>query len=319
MKVSVIIPCYNVEKHVEKAVTSALDQTYSDIEIICINDGSTDKTLEVLEKLKAKKGGGFTILNQENKGASAARNKGIENAKGGYFQFLDGDDYLLDNKIKVQMQLAKKTNYPSIIVGGCKAYDEDNNFLFDRKYKKQETNSIWLMLLQTNLGNTCSNLFKSDYFNQGGRWDINMKSSQDYNMMFDMLKFTNRIVFDDQLNTILVRRTSDSISHINVRENWIRHIKLRERILSYIKAEKINVPIQKAHQIVFDAIRIFYRYDKELAYSAFVNIIPKGFTPQVSSTTGKMYVFLYKLLGFKKTEFFKSLFRRVRQQKISYG
>lgn len=300
-------------------MTSAFEQTYKNIEVICINDGSTDGTLLALNDLKAEIKGDLIVLNQENQGASAARNIGLEIAKGDYIQFLDGDDYLLENKIQVQMDIALQNNQPDIIVGGCKAYDEDDKFLFDRKYKEQASNNIWLMLLKTDLGNTCANLFKSEYFKNGGKWDTSKKSSQDYNMMFDMLKSPRTISFDDQLNTILVRRTSDSISHVNVRENWIRHLELRIRILSHLEDKKNEVPLQEAYQIVFDAIRILYQHDKDLAYEYYQKIIPKKFSLKVSVTSGRAYVFIFKLLGFRKAEKLKSIFRRVRHQKVTYG
>lgn len=108
-KVSIIIPCYNVEKFIEKTLESAINQTLKDIEIIVINDGSTDNTLSIIEKY-AIKDERIKIVNQKNKGLSASRNVGIRLAKGEYIQHLDGDDWLEAETCEFAYNYAKKFN-----------------------------------------------------------------------------------------------------------------------------------------------------------------------------------------------------------------
>ncbi len=112
-KVSVIIPVYNVEKYLSKCLDSVINQTLKDIEIICIDDGSTDNSLSILEEY-AKKDKRIKIIKQKNLGAGAARNKGLEVAKGDYLSFLDSDDFfeldmlekLYDNAININSDIA---------------------------------------------------------------------------------------------------------------------------------------------------------------------------------------------------------------------
>jgi len=92
-KFSIIIPVYNVEKYLSDCMNSLINQTYGDIEIICVNDGSEDNSLGILESF-AQNDGRIKIINQENKGVSAARNTGLENATGEYVLFVDSDDWL---------------------------------------------------------------------------------------------------------------------------------------------------------------------------------------------------------------------------------
>jgi len=94
VKVSVIIPVYNGEKYIEECICSVLRQSLNDIEVICIDDGSTDSSLKIMKKL-AEKDKRIVIFEQENQGQGAARNKGIEVAKGEYVFFLDSDDLLV--------------------------------------------------------------------------------------------------------------------------------------------------------------------------------------------------------------------------------
>lgn len=93
VRISVIVPVYNVERYLEECLNHIVKQTFRDIEIICINDGSTDNSPSILNQF-AEKDSRIIIVNQKNQGLGAARNKGIELAKGDYIYFMDGDDYL---------------------------------------------------------------------------------------------------------------------------------------------------------------------------------------------------------------------------------
>uniref|UniRef100_UPI003864C4B3 glycosyltransferase family 2 protein n=1 Tax=Methanobrevibacter sp. TaxID=66852 RepID=UPI003864C4B3 len=91
--VSVIIPVYNVEKYLKECLDSVCNQTLANIEIICVNDGSTDNSLAILNEY-AQKDGRIKIISQENQGLGAARNRGLEDASADYVYFLDSDDYI---------------------------------------------------------------------------------------------------------------------------------------------------------------------------------------------------------------------------------
>lgn len=92
-KVSIIVPVYNTDKYITKCMDSILNQTFKNIEIICINDGSTDDSLRILRGYE-KKYPFIKIISQKNKGLSASRNVGLDNVSGKYVYFLDSDDFL---------------------------------------------------------------------------------------------------------------------------------------------------------------------------------------------------------------------------------
>lgn len=92
MKVSVIIPCYNCEDYVADTLNSLKQQSYKDFEIICVNDGSSDNTLQLLNNWKINSGLNMTIVDQSNHGVSHARNVGVERSQGSYIMFCDSDD-----------------------------------------------------------------------------------------------------------------------------------------------------------------------------------------------------------------------------------
>ena len=93
-KVSVIVPFYNVEGYIEKCLDTLVNQTLEDIEIIIVNDGSTDNSKEIIEKYKKQYNDKIIYLEKQNGGLSDARNYGIPYAKGEYIAFLDSDDYV---------------------------------------------------------------------------------------------------------------------------------------------------------------------------------------------------------------------------------
>ena len=106
--ISVIIPFYNSEKHLKKCVDSVTSQTYSDLEIILVNDGSYDGSRKIAEKL-AKKDGRIRILDIENSGVSVARNTGLSQSTGSFVMFADSDDMLNVNIIQRMMKVMKET------------------------------------------------------------------------------------------------------------------------------------------------------------------------------------------------------------------
>lgn len=109
VKVSVIIPVYNTEKYLGDCLNSVCNQTLSNIEIICINDGSTDNCKNILEQY-ALRDSRIKIIHQENKGLSYSRNQGLEVAKGEFIQFVDSDDMLVENALEYAVDVAERNN-----------------------------------------------------------------------------------------------------------------------------------------------------------------------------------------------------------------
>lgn len=121
--ISIIIPCYNIEVFVSNAVNSVLNQTNQSWEIILINDGSTDNTLQELTKL-AEKDSRIKLIDKENGGLSSARNAGLEAAQGEYVLFLDGDDWLHSDSLEVLYNKAKNEDL-DILIGDTLFYYSD--------------------------------------------------------------------------------------------------------------------------------------------------------------------------------------------------
>lgn len=113
MKISIVIPLYNKEKHIRDTLKCIFEQTYQDFEIIIVNDGSSDRSLEIVSTVKDAR---IRVISQENKGAAAARNKGVEIASSDYVAFMDADDRWKKNYLESMIDLIR--SYPDAAIYG---------------------------------------------------------------------------------------------------------------------------------------------------------------------------------------------------------
>lgn len=171
VKVSVILPIYNVAPYLDEAFQSLLTQTLSDIEIIAVNDGSTDNSQELIDYY-AKKDSRILTLQQENQGLSGARNTALLHATGEYIYMMDSDDVLSNrDALKISYEYAKRHNADFIFFDGVRFSDEDhhlisdirrthlveNNKKYDGEYllnlmldKETHNSAVWLLLINHN-------------------------------------------------------------------------------------------------------------------------------------------------------------------------
>lgn len=308
MKVSVIIPCYNAESHLNDTLQSVLDQTHEDIEIVCIDDGSTDKTSLVLKIFKKNNPNRVKIITQLNNGACSARNLGLKYSRGEFIQFLDADDKLLPNKIKNQIEIIKKCRC-DIVIGSYKRINSSGKEIFSRVYSyENQMENLWDALIKSNLGITSSNLFKKSLFDNKISWNENYVSSQEYRLMFDLLKLEPIVCFDELENTLILNREG-SISNTNICSNLVTFIKLRIEIIKFLKQQKIKLN-NSYYQLLYEKIRELYIYDSGLALKFFSLYIPVGFKPVESIATSKKHLFFKNIFGFRLTQKLSMLLKK---------
>ncbi len=174
-KVSVIIPLYNQKLYVSEAINSIISQTYENIEIIVVNDGSTDCPEKVLEQFKGK----ITVINQKNSGLSGARNAGILKSKGEYIQFLDADDLLFPEKISRQINeiIDNKGVIPYCEI---EVLNDNDGIISTRTtddYKDIYSN--YYLFWEPYPTPIHSLLFDRDIFNEFGFFDEDLKANED--------------------------------------------------------------------------------------------------------------------------------------------
>ncbi|OWT33487.1 glycosyltransferase [Methanobrevibacter sp. 87.7] len=137
VKVSVVIPVYNVEDFLGECLDSIINQTLNDIEIICVNDGSKDKSLEILNEY-ANKDNRITVISQKNGGHAAATNRGMELAKGKYLYLMDSDDILDLTALEKTYNLAEEKNADLVIFQAINYYMDKDEYVKAENYSMNE-------------------------------------------------------------------------------------------------------------------------------------------------------------------------------------
>lgn len=128
IKISIIIPVYNVEKYINKCLDSILNQTLTDIEIIIINDGSNDKSLEICKQY-SEKDSRIILIDKKNEGVSVARNKGIEVSKGEYILFVDSDDWIDENSCEIMYKEIQKNKADLFFCNHVREYGTTRDYI----------------------------------------------------------------------------------------------------------------------------------------------------------------------------------------------
>ena len=136
--VSVIVPCYNVATYIEQCLLSIFGQTYPNIEILAVDDGSPDNTPAILDQL-ARKHSQLKVIHQSNAGVSAARNTGLQHATGKYVMFVDGDDFLASDAVSYVMELVRQTEAEFCLSTDC----------YTKKHERQITHQTVSALTST--------------------------------------------------------------------------------------------------------------------------------------------------------------------------
>ena len=244
IKVSIIVPVYNVEKYLEECIDSLVKQTLQEIEIICINDGSTDKSNEILNDYKSKDSR-IIIIDQDNMGQGTARNRGIEYAHGKYIQFLDSDDFLEQNCCEKLYNIMEQyevdiacfqfyINYESNL-----EQEENDITYYSQKYKGLY--EIKYDMLQSLDCNCWNKIFKRSFIN-----DFNIRFPEgvhfEDNVFFWYYMTSAKYIYfiDDKLMTYRRRSNSFMSDIYNYKfKNIDDFISAKELIYKYISASNI--------------------------------------------------------------------------------
>lgn len=193
-KISIIVPVYNVEKYLERCVKSILNQTYKDLEIILVNDGSTDLSGAICDRF-ALIDQRIHVIHKSNGGLSDARNVGLENAKGEYISFIDSDDFIHVGFCEALLSLAIEHNADIVQCEFQKVYESELGE-FDKKthcsLKTEEIISV------NNIG-ALKNLFNENYLNTVVVWNKLYKRD-----LFNNVRFPKGKIHEDEFTTYKV-------------------------------------------------------------------------------------------------------------------
>lgn len=222
-KFSVIIPVYNAEKYINQCISSLLNQEYTDYELILVNDCSTDRSLEVCEEFQ-KKYSNVVIINQlQNKGVSAARNRGIEAASGEYILFVDSDDFVANNYFQTLHDLTKEYNVELISFGHydyiVDATGKTETKISGMNYAMSSNDTApWNKLFfKTFFASPWNKLFlKKTLFHYNIRFDENCVCYEDYLFNMEYCKHITTFITTDK--ALYYYRQVININHVSKRK-----------------------------------------------------------------------------------------------------
>lgn len=238
--ISVVIPAYNAEQTILATINSVFEQTFSDFEIIVINDGSKDKTLEVLQSIKDER---LKIFSYENSGVSAARNRGIAHATGDFISFLDADDLWTPDKLELQLAALKAHPEAGVAYSWIYSINEKDELLkpFDPVYE----GNVYADLLKANFLTSGSNpLVTKTAINSVGEFDEKLSGGEDWDYWLRLANKWHFVVVPKY--QILYRRStsSNSFKLYNMRKTTLdtldKAMKVAPPELQYLKQEGLS-------------------------------------------------------------------------------
>lgn len=261
-KISVIIPVYNVEEYLRKCLDSVINQTYKNLEIICIDDGSPDNCGAILDEY-AKKDNRIIVVHQENAGVSSARNRGLDIAKGEYIAFVDSDDWLEPECYEFSVKEFEKDSDIDLVSWGVNVIDEKNietlkyNHLVNwYKYpfsgkklsseyiKNRLTGALWRLL------------FKGSIIKNNNIKFADLKLGEDLLFVIEYLLFVQYIYFSDNYLYNYILRQDSAMDKFHPEKNALfaisSFLSCTKEFINFCKKE--NIHIQGESKCLFNRI-----------------------------------------------------------------
>lgn len=304
MSASVVIPCYNVEKYIYECLDSVKLQGECVDEIFCVDNNSSDNTINVIVKWgENNPEQNITLLKETKPGACAARNKPLDLIRSEWIQFLDADDLLLEDKISLQI---KGSNGSDLVYDSFVKRGPDNN---DTVIIPNI--DVALGIMESNLGNTCSNLWRTEAIKDIGGWSENQTSSQEYDMLSRLYQEGFSFQMQDNCKTVIRERVSGQISQGNQKLIWENYTNLRVSFFeNVIQPHKDIALIKKSLTIIFGATQILYQYNPNLAVEIHDTVLkPNHFIPKATTLKIRFYVFTYRIFGYRFAECLRAMLR----------
>ena len=226
-RVSVIIPCYNRQDFIKETIDSVINQTYVNIEIIAVDDGSSDGTRSIIDTYRNQ----ITILEHPgriNKGQSAAINLGLKHCTGEYVAILDSDDVFCPEKIEKQVRILDSMPEIGIVYGNGFYINERSEKLYEIfPDSHKETNDPVRMLLECYFNIPSNSLVRKSVYDRTGGYDESMRSSQDHDMGIRIMEVTRAYYINDIL--WYYRRHGDSQSGRHAMRRWQTGFRILEK------------------------------------------------------------------------------------------
>jgi glycosyltransferase involved in cell wall biosynthesis len=312
--VSILIPCFNAEEWVAEAISSALAQTWPNKEVIVIDDGSTDRSLEIIRSF----GDRIHFEVTENRGANVARNRLLELARGEWLQYLDADDYLLETKIADQLASVGDGDNPDIIYSPMTIEPWREGRAGERVILPVPTQDPWLLLARWQMPGTHAVLMRRSAILDVGGWKPDQPCCQEYELFLRLLIVGKRFVYRPQQGAIYRYWSTNTVSHRNPLRTIVNLLAIIDAAEHHL--EEIGT-IDRVHREAFafqriETARTLYQLDRSAAMelAAKAGRIHPMHTLPLAPCFPMAYRLLYHTLGFKVAEMVAGMARTGRRR-----
>ncbi len=266
--ISVILPVYNGEKTIRETIESILKQTFSDFELIVINDGSKDSTVEIVSSFPDPR---IKLFSYPNAGQPASRNRGISRAEGEYISFIDADDLWTPDKLEAQFKALQNNPQAAVAYSWTNMIDESGKFLREGAYLSYEGDVLTELLLSNFLENGSNPLIRASALREVGNFDESLSNAHDWDMW---LRLAARYHFVAVSSIQILYRVSSTSMSSNVLGMQKSSLRVIER--AYAQApESIQhfkrISLANSHKyLIFKALEGFPNPKKGLAAAWFL-------------------------------------------------
>ena len=278
--VSIIIPSYNHSKYITETIESILGQTYDNFELIVIDDGSQDNSIEIIEKLRLNNK--FIFIKRENKGLCETLNEGINLSRGKYIAICASDDIYLKDKIKLQVDFLETNPNYALCYGKIISFDNDGNqkFINSKKYK---SGKLFLDLIKTNFVPAVTQMYRKDIFDNIGGFDKDLWI-EDWDMLL-RISYSYEIGFLDKYLAMYRNHGENMSGGKNIRKMYENELKILNKwkdteayskVINFWEekwfSELSRIDKEEARKYLFSALKKFY---KRRTFKALSNYILK--------------------------------------------
>jgi glycosyltransferase involved in cell wall biosynthesis len=324
--VSVIIPAYNSERWINTALNSVLAQSYPELEIIVVDDGSCDRTAEIAEHILNEFPGSWKVLRQANEGVSAARNRGWHAAHGSWIQFLDSDDALAPDKIKLQMIVAVKSLPETAVVYSSwqrVALEVDRLLPIEETQTPQvEGKTPASLTLMRNTIPMGSILVRREWLESSQGFDEKMFVNEDLEILVRIAAAGGGFRFVASSEPLLLWRMfperprwGDESARYRLKDVAKTWLEIVDRSASNRRIENCGLSDEDREALIADCtnyLRLLYRHDRGTFhdYHALLRRLVPGFAPRKP-----LYLWLIaKCLGYERAEAVAEIIRPIKQR-----
>lgn len=320
--VSILIPCHNAEAWIDQAVQSALDQTWPHCEVIIIDDGSTDRSREILSRRTSA----ATVVLRENRGGNPTRNELLRMARGEWIQYLDADDYLFPDKVERQMEsmgrqpAADMVYSPQVIEHhqGGKNWQQLWN-----PHAHEGPHDPWVYHLRWSLTQLGGALFRRRTLLDVGGWNNQQQRCQDNELYFRLLKHGAAFVRCEHAGSVYRRFEGGSVS--TGKPDLLRQaiLGLLEEGEAYLREQDQLTParIQAANGMRFRLAKELWKSDRPAARRIVTRIKQSDprFLPGPEEFVAPVYRQVFRFAGLDGAEQAAALARGLRRRRTVYG